>query len=175
MCVIDLHDMTLSFTVALNLNLLMSLRLYKSHACRSDYHQNTCFTSFLAPVLTQLAFQSHRLLFSHVAVEVEGEITPERKFALNEYRTRHYQIRRPIRSLLSHRADQRLKERQMTESDTDLLTLPAQLKTKTILCRPKRRLKHYIGLGIKIIVIQLQFNHLRALQCKHRSMAMDDL
>ena len=63
----------------------------------------------------------------------------------------------------------------MMESDTDPLTLPAQLENKTILCRPKHRLKHYIGLVIKILVIQIQFNNLRALQCKHRSMAMDDL
>ena len=32
----------------------------------------------------------------------------------------------------------------MTESDTDPLTLPAQLKTKTIPCWPKCSLKHYI-------------------------------
>ena len=50
-----------------------------------------------------------------------------------------------------------------------------ELKTKTIPCRSKCRLKHYIGLVIKILVIQLQFKYLRALQCKHRSMAMDDL
>ena len=55
------------------------------------------------------------------------------------------------------RADQRLEEGQMKESDTDPLTLPLQLKTKTILCMPKRRLKQYIGLVIKIIAIQLQF------------------
>ena len=48
----------------------------------------------------------------------------------------------------------------MTESDTDPLTLPAQLKIKTIPCRPKRKLKHYIGLVVKIIVIRLQFNHI---------------
>ena len=66
------------------------------------------------------------------------------------------------------RAGQRLHEGQMMELATDPLTLPAQLKTKTILYRPRRRLKHYIGLIIKTIVICLQFNHLRALQYQHR-------
>ena len=37
------------------------------------------FPGFLTPVLTQLSFQSHRLLFSH-ASEVRGENTSERKF-----------------------------------------------------------------------------------------------
>ena len=41
------------------------------------------FPGSLTPVLTQLFFQSHRLLFSHVSAEVRGENTPERKFALN--------------------------------------------------------------------------------------------
>ena len=40
------------------------------------------FPSFLTPVLTQLSFQSHRLLFSH-ASEVRSENTPERRFCLN--------------------------------------------------------------------------------------------
>ena len=38
------------------------------------------FHGFLTPVLTQLSFQSHQLLFSH-ASGVKGENTPERKFA----------------------------------------------------------------------------------------------
>ena len=42
----------------------------------------------------------------------------------------------------------------MKESDTGPLTLPAQMKTKTIPCSPKRRLKHYIGQVIKILVIR---------------------
>ena len=63
----------------------------------------------------------------------------------------------------------------MTELDTDPSTLPAQLETKTEPCRPKRGLKQYIGLVMKIIIILLQFTHLRALECKHRSIAMDDL
>ena len=38
---------------------------------------------FLTSVLTQLSFQSHRLLFSHASAEIRGENTPERKFCLN--------------------------------------------------------------------------------------------
>ena len=37
---------------------------------------------FLTPVLTQISFQSHRLLFSHALAEVRGEYTPK-KFRLN--------------------------------------------------------------------------------------------
>ena len=70
--------------------------------------------------------------------------------------------------LLAHHwaawAGQRLEEGQMTESDTDPLTLPAHLKTKTIPFRPKRRLKHYRGL---IIVIGLHFSHVHALCTVH--------
>ena len=36
---------------------------------------------FLAPVITQLSFQSHQLLFSHASVEERGENTPDRKFS----------------------------------------------------------------------------------------------
>ena len=36
------------------------------------------FPSFLAPVLTQISFQSHRLLFSHASAEVRGENTPKK-------------------------------------------------------------------------------------------------
>ena len=35
------------------------------------------FPGFLTPVLTQLSFQSHQLLFSHTSAEVGGENTPE--------------------------------------------------------------------------------------------------
>ena len=41
------------------------------------------FPGFLTPVLTQHSFQRHRLLFSHASVELRGENTPERKFALS--------------------------------------------------------------------------------------------
>ena len=45
------------------------------------------FPGFLTPVLTQLSFQNHRLLFSHASAEVRGENTPERNFASTESRT----------------------------------------------------------------------------------------
>ena len=39
------------------------------------------FAGFLTPVLTQISFHSHQILFSHASSEVRGENTPERKFA----------------------------------------------------------------------------------------------
>ena len=39
------------------------------------------FPGLLTPVLTQLPFQIHRLLFSHASAEVRGENTEDRKFA----------------------------------------------------------------------------------------------
>ena len=50
----------------------------------SDAHM---FPGFLAPVLTQISFQSHQLLFSHASAELRGENTPERNFASTESRT----------------------------------------------------------------------------------------
>ena len=41
------------------------------------------FPGFLTPILTQIYFQSQRLLFSHASAEVRGENTPERNFASN--------------------------------------------------------------------------------------------
>ena len=41
------------------------------------------FPGFLTPVLTQLSFQSHRLLFSHASAEVRGEKYAEKKVCLN--------------------------------------------------------------------------------------------
>ena len=41
------------------------------------------FPGFLTPVLTQLSFQSHQLLFSHASAEVRDENTPEKKNRLN--------------------------------------------------------------------------------------------
>ena len=60
------------------------------------------FPGFLTPVLTQLSFQSHRLLFSHASAEVRGENTPERKLALTGDRTHNHQVISPTRSPLSH-------------------------------------------------------------------------
>ena len=64
----------------------------------SDSH---VFPDFLTPVLTQLSFQSHRLLFSH-ASEVRGETTPERKFASAGYRAHNHQVISQRRSPLHH-------------------------------------------------------------------------
>ena len=60
------------------------------------------FPSFLTPLLTQLSFQSHRLLKSHASADVKGENTLERKFALSGDRTHNYRVIRQTRSLLSH-------------------------------------------------------------------------
>ena len=50
------------------------------------------FPGFLKPVLTQLSFQSHRLLFSHASAEVRDGNMPERKFASTGYRTHNQQV-----------------------------------------------------------------------------------
>ena len=60
------------------------------------------FPGFLRQALTQLSFQSHKLLFSHASIKVRGKTTSERKFALTGYRTHIYQVMIPTRSLLSH-------------------------------------------------------------------------
>ena len=57
---------------------------------------------FLKPVLTQLSFQSHRLLFSHASAELRGENAPERKFASTGYRTHNIQVMSLRHSPLSH-------------------------------------------------------------------------
>ena len=56
------------------------------------------FPGFLTPVLTQLSFQSHRLLFSHASAEVRGENTPERKFGSTGSRTHNHQVMSPTLS-----------------------------------------------------------------------------
>ena len=61
------------------------------------------FPGFLTPVLTQLSFQSYRLLFSHASAEVRGENTPERIFASTGSRTQKHQVMSPTRSPLSYR------------------------------------------------------------------------
>ena len=57
------------------------------------------FPGFLTPVLTQLSFQSHRLLFSHASAEVRGEKTPERKLVSTRYPTHNHQVMSPTLSL----------------------------------------------------------------------------
>ena len=44
-----------------------------------------CFLAFSTPLQTQLSFQSHRLIFSHVSAELRGENTPKRRFASTRY------------------------------------------------------------------------------------------
>ena len=60
------------------------------------------FPGFLTPVLTQISFQSHRLLFSHASAEVRSENTPERNFASPGSQTPNHQVMSPTRSPLSH-------------------------------------------------------------------------
>ena len=60
------------------------------------------FPGFLTPVLTQISFQSHRLLFSHAPAEVRGENMPERNFASTGSRTHNHPVMSPTRSPLSH-------------------------------------------------------------------------
>ena len=60
------------------------------------------FPSFLTPVLTQLSFQSHRLLFSHASAEVRGENTPKRNFTSSGFRTHNHHVMSPTSSPLSH-------------------------------------------------------------------------
>ena len=60
------------------------------------------FSGFLTPVLTQLSFQSHRLLFSHAIAELRGENTPERKLASTGNRTHKHQVTNQTRPPLSH-------------------------------------------------------------------------
>ena len=73
------------------------------------------FRGFLTPVLTQISFQSHQLLFSHASAEVRGGNTPERNFASTRGgntlernfastrgRTHNHQVMSPTCSPLSH-------------------------------------------------------------------------
>ena len=55
-------------------------------------------------VLTQISFQSHRLLFSYASAKMRGENTPERNFAPTGSRTYNHQVMSPTRSPLSHPA-----------------------------------------------------------------------
>ena len=60
------------------------------------------FPGFLTPVLTQLSFQSHQLLFSHASAEVRGENMPQRKFASAEDPNHNHQVMSPTHSQLGH-------------------------------------------------------------------------
>ena len=51
------------------------------------------FPGLLTPVLTQLSFQSHRLLFSHVSADARGENKKETRF-----QTHNHQVMCPTHS-----------------------------------------------------------------------------
>ena len=59
------------------------------------------FPGILTPVLTQLSFQNHRLLFSHASAEERGENTEERKFALTGHRRHKHHRARAYKTFLS--------------------------------------------------------------------------
>ena len=58
--------------------------------------------SFPTPLLTQISFQSHRLLFSHASAEVRGENTLERNLASTGSQTHNQQVMSLTPSSLSH-------------------------------------------------------------------------
>ena len=60
------------------------------------------FPGFLIPVLTQISFQSHWLLFLHASAEVRVENTPERNIASTGSQPHNHQVMSPARSPLSH-------------------------------------------------------------------------
>ena len=97
------------------------------------------FPGFLTPALTQLSFHSHRLLFSHASAEMRGDDTPETKFASNGYQTHNHQDMNPTHSPLSQPGRLEAGGRANDGVDTNPVTLPAQLNTKTINCRSERR------------------------------------
>ena len=51
------------------------------------------FPGFLTPVLTQLSFQSHWLLFSHASAEVRGENTQKESLPQQGYDLNHQVMR----------------------------------------------------------------------------------
>ena len=60
------------------------------------------FPGFMTPVLTQISFQSHRLVFSHASAEVRGKNTWERNFASAGFQTHNHQVTSSTYSRLSH-------------------------------------------------------------------------
>ena len=85
-------------------------RIHDSHCdrIRSSLTNKPVFPGFLTPVLTQLSFQSHRLLFSHASAEVRGVFFTcfsrgERKESSPQPGIEHnHQVMSPTRSPLSH-------------------------------------------------------------------------
>ena len=60
------------------------------------------FPGFLTPVLTQISFQSHQLLFSYASAEERGENTPERKILSTGNQAHNHQVMSPTRLPLIH-------------------------------------------------------------------------
>ena len=60
------------------------------------------FPGFLTPVLTELYFQRHKLLFSHASAEVEKQKYIRKKVCLNQVSNLNNQVMSPTRSPLSH-------------------------------------------------------------------------
>ena len=50
------------------------------------------FPCFLTPVLTQLSFKYHSLLFPHALADVRGENMPERKFTSTGSQTHNHRV-----------------------------------------------------------------------------------
>ena len=73
------------------------------------------FPGFLTPVLRQLFFRSHRLLFSHASAEVRGKNMPERKFTSTGDQTHNHQVMSPIRSPLSYPCGATEKEHEVRD------------------------------------------------------------
>ena len=60
------------------------------------------FPGFLTPILTQISFQSHQLLFLHASAEVASENMPERNLDSTRSQTHNHQAMSPTHSPLSH-------------------------------------------------------------------------
>ena len=109
---------------------------------------------FLTPVLTQLSFQSHQLLFSH-ASEVRGENTPERKVAWTGDRTHNHQVMSETRPPLNHpgRAilNQSLfsinRDQSIYRFVSDQIYLRYYIKSMSMLCKKSKNLKQTIFLS----------------------------
>ena len=98
------------------------------------------FPGFFTPVLTQISFQNHRLLFSHDSAEMRGENTPEINSASTGSQTHNYQVMSPTCSPLSHPGGintwtgiQRRKIAQNERESTMISDIPTCMDTPSIL------------------------------------------
>ena len=89
--------------MSIRIGWLVVLRFYATLKAQVIWWSVThMFPGFLTPVLTQVSFQSHRLLFSHAWAEVKGENTPERNFASTGSRTHNHKVISSTRLPLIH-------------------------------------------------------------------------